>query len=128
MYKKLNKPDPEVEREATQFLEQQYELFLRLSDQHAQFILEHEVDLILILEDFRSAYVERKINLEYSQNLKTCRVRVLDREDFYAQIMIVLENLANNAFEAGASDLRLSVFLESNSLRLENKRQWSRDT
>ena len=43
----------------------------------------------------------------------------MDREDFYAQIMIVLENLANNAFEAGASDLRLSVFLESNSLRLE---------
>ena len=119
LYKKLNRPDPEVEREATQFLEQQYELFLRLSDQHAQFILEHEVDLILILEDFRSAYVERKINLEYSQNVKTCRVRVLDREDFYAQIMIVLENLANNAFEAGASDLRLSVFLESNSLRLE---------
>ena len=73
----------------------------------------------MILEDFRSAYVERKINLEYSHNLKTCRVRVLDREDFYAQIMIVLENLANNAFEAGASDLRLSVFRESNFLRLE---------
>ena len=100
-------------------MEQQYELFLRLSDQYAQFILEHEADLVLILEDFRSSYIEREINLDYSLNLKTSRVRVLDREDFYAQIMIVLENLANNAFEAGASDLRLNLFLESNLLRLE---------
>ena len=43
----------------------------------------------------------------------------MDREDFYSQVMIILENLANNAFEAGASDLRLSLFLESNVLKLE---------
>ncbi len=119
LFQKLKTNNQGVEEEAAEFLQQQYELFLRLSDQHSKFILEHEVDLVLVLEDFISTYVERKITLDYNPSLKTCRVRVLDREDFYAQILIVLENLANNAFEAGATDLRLNLYLESTILRLE---------
>lgn len=112
------KNDSQIQ-EAVSFLIQQYDLFSRLSDEQSQFIRNHEMDMVLLLGEFCNSYIERQISLEYSPAVRSCKVRVLDRAEFHAKVLIVLENLANNAFEAGATDLRLNLYLNLDQLVLE---------
>ena len=119
LYEQSLKNESECLSESIKFLKQQYDLFARLSDEQSQFIQQHEVDPVLLLEAFRSNYIEKQISLDYSAAARACRIRVLSREEFETKMVLILENLANNAFEAGATDLRLSLHIDSNELRLE---------
>lgn len=119
LFEQIQQHDSDCTSEAIKFLNQQYDLFSKLSDEQSHFIQQHEVDLILLLEGFRANYIERQISLDYPTVVRASRIRVLSREEFENKIVLILENLANNAFEAGATDLRLSLHLDGNELRLE---------
>jgi signal transduction histidine kinase len=95
---------------AVEFLKVQYLRFGGLSDKLATFILLHEVSPVTFLESYLPGVTEQlKIGLDIHPDCQRVKIRALDRAEFLSKISLILDNLINNAFEAGAGSLSLQL-------------------
>jgi signal transduction histidine kinase len=111
-FSRMNFEDPQTRLElAHDFLKVQNGLFEELSDKLAGFITEHEVSLPRFLEEFLQGVSDRKrIELEIQPDAGSLKVCVMEREGFLDKMKLIMENLLNNALEAGAESVQVRVY------------------
>ena len=101
---------PHLQPEAVQFLKFQNLYFDRLSDRLAQFLQEHGLSLIAVLEEARENFVDSfRVEIQYARDLKSIRLAVARPQEVHSLLLQALENLMHNALDAGASRIVLKV-------------------
>lgn len=102
--------NPHLKMEAVQFLKFQNLYFDRLSDRLAQFLQEHGLGLISLLEEARENFVDaQRVEIQYARDLKSIRLAVARPQEIRPLFLLVLENLMHNALDAGAARIVLRV-------------------
>jgi len=110
LFQQCHQNPGEAEQAPLEFLRTQYLRFGSLSDKLSAFILLHEVSPAPLLESYLPGVTEElKIGLDVHPDCQRVKIRALERSEFLSRITLILDNLINNAFEAGAGKLSLQL-------------------
>jgi signal transduction histidine kinase len=86
------------------FLRGQYSLFTRLSRTLSEFLERHSWSVSMAIHSALERCSEAsRIRLQTESDSEQWKFRLLERQLFSEKLFLILENLTNNAFEAGAA-------------------------